>query len=93
MVHHTFSIRAGYDFTTSSEKVTYLQNAAIGFGFSSKKSFFADFACRYRFMTSEYSMPYADYMFDNDGNITDLAPEILNRADVWKVVLTLGWRF
>ena len=91
-----FSIRAGYDFTTSSEKeipVTYLQNAAIGFGFSSKKSFYADMACRYRFMTSEYSMPYADYMFDNDGNITDLAPEILNRADVWKVVLTLGWRF
>ena len=90
-----FAIRAGYGRTTSPEMtgVPPTQNASLGFGFSSKKSFFADIACRYAFATDEYFMPYSDYMFDAEGYILDYAPEILNRKDAWKVLLTLGWRF
>lgn len=96
------AIRAGYDATSTSEQYNYngdklergwMQNAAVGLGFSSKKSFFADIACRYRFVTEEYFMPYSDYIFAESGNPSVFAPEILNKADNWKVVLTLGWRF
>ena len=96
------AIRAGYGLTTSPEmfdtfgnsiKAPQSQNASFGLGFISRKSFFADLACRYAFATDEYFMPYSDYMFDADGNVTEFAPEILNRKDAWKVLLTLGWRF
>ncbi len=90
------AIRAGYNFTTSPEKnlpVTYRQNASFGLGYTSNGSFFADIACRYDFVTSEQFMPYADYIFDENDNIAIPAPEILNRHSLWKVYLTLGWRF
>lgn len=96
------ALRAGYGVTTSPEKfnlngeqldIPAAQNVSFGLGFISRKSFFADVACRYAFTSDEYFMPYNDYMFDADGNVTDFAPEILNRKDAWKVLLTLGWRF
>lgn len=96
------ALRAGYGVTTSPEKfnlngeqldIPAAQNVSFGLGFISRKSFFADMACRYAFASDEYFMPYNDYMFDADGNVTDFAPEILNRKDAWKVLLTLGWRF
>ena len=96
------ALRAGYGVTTSPEKfnlngeqldIPAAQNVSFGLGFISRKSFFADIACRYAFASDEYFMPYDDYMFDADGNVTDFAPEILNRKDNWKVLLTLGWRF
>ena len=96
------ALRAGYGVTTSPEKfnlngeqldIPAAQNVSFGLGFISRKSFFADVACRYAFATDEYFMPYDDYMYDADGNVTDFAPEILNRKDNWKVLLTLGWRF
>lgn len=96
------ALRAGYGVTTSPEKfnlngeqldIPAAQNVSFGLGFISRKSFFADIACRYAFATDEYYMPYADYMYDADGNVTDFAPEILNTKSAWKVLLTLGWRF
>ena len=96
------ALRAGYGVTTSPEKfnlngeqldIPAAQNVSFGLGFISRKSFFADVACRYAFATDEYFMPYDDYMYDADGNVTDFAPEIRNTKSAWKVLLTLGWRF
>lgn len=98
----SLAIRAGYGLTTSPEKsdlwgnklnIKPLHNASFGFGYASKKSFFADVAARYAFASDEYFMPYDDYIFDDDGNIAEFSPEILNRKDAWKVLLTIGWRF
>ncbi len=91
------AVRAGYGLTTSPENSSALknQNISFGLGYSSKKSFFADFAVRKTFLQNEYFMPYSDYMYDIDGNIieTAYAPEILSQKSLWKVFLTLGWRF
>ena len=65
-------------------------NIAFGLGYSSKKSFFADLACRYSLPENEYIIPYSDYLASINGA---LPPEILNRHSNWKVLLTLGWRF
>ena len=73
--------------------------ASFGIGFSSKGSFFADAALTRTFIPREYFMPYADYVFTADANgeyIVDpnyYAPEIMIRSALWKVVLTLGFRF
>ena len=92
------AVRAGYGLTTSPEvliEVPAAQNVSFGLGFISRKSFFADVACRYAFATDEYFMPYADYIFNADGSINEnaYAPEILNEKSLWKVLLTFGWRF
>lgn len=96
------AIRAGYGLTTSPEKATIYgdpleamksQQVSAGLGYISKKSFFADLACRYAFATDEYFMPYADYIYDDSGYILEPVPEILNRKSAWKVLLTFGWRF
>ncbi len=90
------AIRAGYGLTTSPENSVYessdaskirTQNVSFGLGYSSKDSFFADLAVRRAFLADEYVMPYSDYI---DGVY---APEILIRKNLWKVALTLGWRF
>ncbi len=99
-----FAIRAGYGMTTSPEEYLYNmegasiirnQNVSLGLGYSSDKSFFADFAVKRTFIPDEYFMPYSDYIFDEDGYVLEngFAPEILNRRSLWKVMLTLGWRF
>ena len=91
-----FAVRAGYNLTTSPQKnlpMTLRHNASFGLGYISNGSFYADVACRYNFTTEEKFMPYSDYIFDADDNIAEPAPEILNRHSLWKVLLTLGWRF
>ena len=98
------AVRAGYRAATSSENYdswgeeipgTLTQNVSFGLGYSSKKSFFADLAVRKTILADEYYMPYADYMYDNDGYVIEsaYAPEILNKRSLWKVLLTFGWRF
>ena len=98
------AVRAGYNLTTSPERclecssdlpAIRTQNASLGLGYSTKKSFFADLAVRKTFLQDEYFMPYADYMFNSDGSINEnaYAPEILNKRGLWKVLLTFGWRF
>lgn len=87
------AIRAGYNYTSSPEKAPALQNLSFGLGFISRKSFFADLACRYAFASDEYFMPYSDYILDQDGYVIEYSPEIRNRQQSWKILLTLGWRF
>ncbi len=98
------AIRAGYGLTTSPEEYLYhldgvskikTQNVSAGLGYSSKKSFFADFAVKGTFFADQYIQPYQDYMYDPDGYIIEngYTPEILNKRSLWKVLLTIGWRF
>ena len=99
------SVRAGYGLTTSPEEADaegkkipvsakpLKQNISFGLGYSSKGSFFADFAMKRNFVVKEYYMPYPDYEFDSEGEIIEYAPELLISKSAWKAVLTLGWRF
>lgn len=96
------AVRAGYRMATSPEvydtwgeeiPVSLTQNISFGLGFSSKKSFFADLAVRKTITAAEYFMPYSDYIYDDDGNIDVFAPEIKIENSLWKVLVTLGWRF
>lgn len=69
---------------------------SFGAGFSSKGSFFADAALTRTFVPCEYFMPYDDYVYIPGTDIVDsnyYAPEILIKSALWKVVLTLGFRF
>ena len=90
------SFRAGYGFMTSPEKHfqgTYKSNFSFGFGYRSNNSFYADFAVRKNVWNKEYYMPYSDYIYDDEGNILEPAPEILITRSDWKALLTFGWRF
>ena len=98
----SLAIRAGYGLTTSAEKrdewgdpidSPATHTAALGLGFSSKGSFFADIAVQTRFLPDEYFMPYDDYIFDEEGFVAEPAPELINRRSLWKALLTIGWRF
>ena len=98
------AVRAGYNLKNSALKKeynaeieeyqsidpVYYQNVSFGIGYSSKKSFFADLACRYTFPVNEYIHPYSDYLAEFDG---PLPPEIRSTHSNWKLLLTLGWRF
>ena len=74
----------------NGEEPIYYQNLSFGIGYSSRKSFFADLACRYTFPVNEYIHPYSDYLAEFDG---PLPPEIRSTHSNWKLLLTLGWRF
>ena len=96
------AIRAGYSFMTPAEKLDVLgnelkepstQTASFGLGYSSKGSFFADAAVQTRFLPDEYFMPYEDYIFDEEGYVAEPVPELINKRSLWKVLLTIGWRF
>ena len=60
---------------------------------------FADIACTRSFLPKEYFMPYGDYVYTvtKDGDtIVDpnyYAPELLIKSSLWKVFLTIGFRF
>ena len=96
------AVRAGYNVNGCAEKTdswgnkidpVYTQNASFGLGFSSKGSFFADIAARRTFLADELFMPYADYIYDEDGYVVAPTPEIRNHKSLWKLLLTVGWRF
>lgn len=92
----SLAIRGGYGFSTSPEKHfegPYRSNFSFGLGYSSKGSFFADFAVRKNIYNDEYYMPYSDYIMDDSGNILEPVPEILITRSDWKVLMTIGWRF
>ncbi|MGM9767149.1 MAG: hypothetical protein ACI3Z0_01635 [Candidatus Cryptobacteroides sp.] len=100
-----FSVRAGYNLTTTGERYisdlgskkrpgkSSRNSVSAGLGYSSSGSFFADLAVRGNFLAREYIYPYEDYIFDGAGNATSLTPEILNKRSLWDVVLTIGFRF
>ena len=89
-------MRGGYGFSNSPEKHftgTYRSNMSFGLGYSSKGSFFADFAVRKNTYNNEYYMPYADYIFNEDDTIAEPVPELVITRSDWKALLTFGWRF
>lgn len=90
------ALRGGYGIITSPERHfegPYRSNVSLGLGYSSKGSFYADFAVRRNMYSNEYYMPYSDYIFDDEGNIAEPVPELLITRSDWKALLTLGWRF
>ena len=98
----TLAIRAGYGLTTGAEKIDAwgealtpdkTQNFSIGIGYSSKGSFFADFALRNTLLPKQYIMPYEDYIFDSEGYVLEPVPELVTTRSLWKALLTLGFRF
>jgi hypothetical protein len=97
----TLAIRAGYGLTTGAEKIDAwgdalipdkTQNFSIGLGYSSKGSFFADFALRNTLLPKQYIMPYEDYIFDSEGYILEPVPELATTRSLWKALLTFGFR-
>lgn len=70
-------------------------SVALGMGYSSPGSFFADLAVRRTFYPEQSFAPYYDYEnFNAEGVQTNYAsPRIFNSRNVWDVVLTLGFRF
>lgn len=97
LAYQRFSLRAGYNFTSTPERYidldgckmstnTYNSNFSLGVGYKSSKSFFLDAALRCKLNANEYLYPYASYdEFDS--------PEILLKSRLLDVVMTLGWRF
>ena len=98
----SLAVRAGFNAMSSPEKMDYwgnevkneaVKNISFGLGYNSKGSFFADFAVRGTMLPNEYIMPYADYIYDEQGNVSAPTPELVNKASLWKIFLTFGWRF
>lgn len=87
------ALRVGYNLTTSPEldvNGSYIDadrtSVAVGLGYSSNGSFFADFALRGAFW-QDYTYPYRDYI---DGVYS---PELHNDRSLWDATCTIGWRF
>ena len=101
----TFAIRAGYGLTSTGEryydefdrkvspKAANEHRVALGLGYSSKGSFFADFAAQTRILAAEYIYPYDDYIFDDNNAVLVPSPEIVTFKHFWNFLLTIGWRF
>ncbi len=92
-----FALRAGYNLMTSPEYFyegntrknvdALTHSASFGLGYSSNGSFFFDLATRYTKLADEYVSIYGDYI-DNV-----MSPEILNKAGLWDITATIGFRF
>lgn len=78
----------------SSQVSGYTKNSiSLGFGYSSPGSFFADFAFRFFDACTSDMKPYADYIFDDKGNIEVASPTISTDRNLFDAVFTFGWRF
>ncbi|MCR5277159.1 MAG: hypothetical protein K6D54_05785 [Bacteroidales bacterium] len=69
------------------------QSASFGFGYASPGSFFMDAAARCTFRPKYDFVPYADYIFDEYGDVSVPSPTVRVNGKLWEVVLTFGWRF
>lgn len=76
------------------------KTVSFGLGYSSSGSFYADFALRFRFMPTEFIVPYSYYYAPDETNpyykvIDDgiLTPEIAVDSTIADAFLTFGWRF
>lgn len=104
------AIRAGYNFRTSALPTDreyenqYIweraegntSSAALGLGYSSKGSFFADAAVRMTRYADTYIYPYDYWQYDGSQLIADTSvavPEILSKRTLWNMLLTVGFRF
>ena len=73
----------------------YTSSYALGFGYSSPGSFFADFSARMTKYADSIFAPYYDYDgYDANGTLMEkVAPRILNERKLFDFALTFGWRF
>ena len=77
------------DWTYSDSRRSY----ALGLGYSSNGSFFADAAFRLNRFPASYRKPYADYIYDNDGVLDTASPVIKTDRTLCDLLFTFGWRF
>ena len=97
------AVRTGYNWQGSGIKdgsEAAKQTVSFGLGYSSSGSFYADFALRFRFMPTEFIVPYCYYVAPDSANpyykvINDdiLTPEIAVDSTIADAFLTVGWRF
>lgn len=94
------ALRVGYNYWTNPQKnndLTYVDSnsnsIAVGIGYSSSGSLFADFSLRRTILPDEYVYPYPDYITDDEGKVTTYSPEIHNTRSLWDCTCTVGWRF
>ena len=94
------ALRVGYNYQSNPQKNADFEyvdsqrrSVALGVGYSSNGSFFADFALRRTTLPDEYVYPYPDYILNDAGQVTTWSPEIHNTRSLWDVTCTLGWRF
>ena len=97
------AVRTGYNWQGSGIKdgsEAAKQTVSFGLGYSSSGSFYADFALRFRFMPTEFIVPYCYYEASDSANpyykvIDDriLTPEIAVDSTIADAFLTFGWRF
>ena len=82
---------------TSQERKDQLRTAvSFGIGYSSPRSFFADFAVRFQYLPNEYFTPYWYYYNEGGKSYVDnsvMTPEICGQSALCNALLTLGWRF
>jgi len=76
------------------------KTVSFGLGYSSSGSFYADFALRFRFMPTEFIVPYSYYYAPDSSDpyykvIDDgiLTPEIAVDSTIADAFVTVGWRF
>ena len=82
---------------SSDERKAQLRTAvSFGLGYSSPRSFFADFAVRFQYLPNEYFTPYWYYYNEGGKSYVDnsvMTPEICAQSALCNALLTLGWRF
>ena len=82
---------------TSQERKDQIRTAvSFGIGYSSPRSFFADFAVRFQYLPNEYFTPYWYYYRENGTTYIDdsvVTPEVCGQSALCNALLTLGWRF
>jgi hypothetical protein len=82
---------------TSQERKDQLRTAvSFGIGYSSPRSFFADFAVRFQYLPNEYFTPYWYYYRESGRTYIDdsvVTPEVCGQSALCNALLTLGWRF
>lgn len=69
------------------------QSINFGFGYASPGSFFLDVAARRTVRPRQDFVPYADYIYDEYGDVSVPSPTVRINSNLWDVVLTFGWRF
>ena len=94
----SLALRGGYAIETNPEMfeneagyMGYYESGkkalSFGIGYSSRGSFFSDFAFRTTSLPDLYTLPYADYINDT------LSPEIHSTRRLNDITVTIGWRF
>ena len=70
-----------------------LHSVSFGLGYSSPGSFFMDVAARYSTRPTRDFVAYADYIYDDNGNVSVPSPTVRYGGKLWDVLVTFGWRF